>query len=1200
MARQRNIAFEMQSLGAGFEVENVLGSPVVETVIKRSGSASMEVSGSITAGQYEGAYQRVKSDQTTIPTGYYRWAIYIDSMDSDSGATNLTLDLYNSALSVNAASIQIANNAGTLGMTIYYNDFASTLSNTASLSFDTWHVIEMYYNNADAAGSDDLTVWVDGTQVANSNALTLSTAPYYLQFGVYNGSGVTISGTTVYFDDISVNDTSGSQCNGRVGLGKLVLALPTGAGDNAATTGIYSYINEIPPSNTATSGSTMIELDSNGVIGEYAMTNSSTLGIGSSDTIVMLEVLARIREEAAGVSSYNLRLKSASGGTTTVTSNTDANNATPRTNPGAVAFQKQLVSHLDPTTGVAWTPTGTNSVDNMQAGVGSADADSTPDLWCLWLGTYIEYVPVSAVTISPNDIALSLSEDNTTLAQNHVVASQDVALGLTEDNSSLTQNHIVASNDIALGLAEDNATIAQAHIIQPQDITLSLTEDSTIVDYEPITPTGQLIGDGFESGIGGWSSAGSTVAQSSEQASAGTYSAKFTASTSSPTLQRTPYASDVNTYVKMSFRYYFVAVPTAAVVISRLRNTAFGQVTGLKLDTSRNLVGKNADGTDGSTIVTSSVMTTGTWHTIEHWYDPVSGLNAARVDNSDVVTWLNNTPTVWAKYQIGMVQSTTLTSYYDEVKVEIGNPALLFNGVDGMIDLGDNANFSIPTTGAISIAAWIRPDILTFPDEEGSGYVHWLSKVDTGANEWLFRMYGADNSEGRENRISFYVYAEDGLPAGDGVAFQEPVTAGEWIHVIGTIDSSGNMAIYKNGVKKDTFTTSLTLTDTATPVRIGSGAQNANPDNRSYFKGAVDDIILWDRELSEAEAFQVFAGSPSASGMTARYRTSEGYLDTIYDELSANSADTGTAQWILGDDHLIILPNDIALSLSEDSLTINQNHLVASSDLALGLSEDNATINQNHILASQDIALSLTEDATTIAQVHIIASADILLSLAEDNTTITQTNFVLTAQDIALGLTEDNATITQLHLIVTADIALALTEDSATISQNHIVSVADILLSLTEDTTTVVEDIINIIAQDMALALGEDNTTLVQLHVLVSDDIALALTIDNATFILGLDVFPDDITLALALDNTSLIENYILVVQDIALALTVDAALAALGSRPLIGIINTGRVSGSVTSGASSGAVDSDSRPQEVDTSAKTGAVNTGSSSGTI
>lgn len=87
----------------------------------------------------------------------------------------------------------------------------------------------------------------------------------------------------------------------------------------------------------------------------------------------------------------------------------------------------------------------------------------------------------AAVTqILSDDIALGLSMDATTIAQNHVIAAQDIAFALTEDNGTVEEtNFILSTQDMTLALTEDNATIAQDHIIVTADIALALAEDNT-------------------------------------------------------------------------------------------------------------------------------------------------------------------------------------------------------------------------------------------------------------------------------------------------------------------------------------------------------------------------------------------------------------------------------------------------------------------------------------------------------------------------------------------------------------------------------------------------------------------------------------------------------------------------------------------------------------------------------------------------
>jgi hypothetical protein len=81
-----------------------------------------------------------------------------------------------------------------------------------------------------------------------------------------------------------------------------------------------------------------------------------------------------------------------------------------------------------------------------------------------------------------------------------------------------------------------------------------------------------------------------------------------------------------------------------------------------------------------------------------------------------------------------------------------GDLCLHFDGLQSYIEIPNNPEFSLPTTGELTISAWIRPETPTFPKWE-EGYVHWLGKGVTGEEEWVFRIYSADNTVGRANCI---------------------------------------------------------------------------------------------------------------------------------------------------------------------------------------------------------------------------------------------------------------------------------------------------------------------------------------------------------------------------------------------------------------------------------------------------------------
>lgn len=200
-----------------------------------------------------------------------------------------------------------------------------------------------------------------------------------------------------------------------------------------------------------------------------------------------------------------------------------------------------------------------------------------------------------------------------------------------------------------------------------------------------------------------------------------------------------------------------------------------------------------------------------------------------------------------------------------------GNPvaqgwraAAEFDGESDYVTVTDSdaRPFSVPTAGGLTVMAFIRPDSLDMPNTEGSGYVHFLGKGSSGQHEWTFRMYQASNTEGRANRICFYVFNLAGN-LGVGESFQDTLTAGEWIHVAGTIDDTAKeIAIYKNGVlrQSDSYFGNGAYVDVVpeagtAPLRIGT--RNV----ASFWEGAIANVAVFPSALTEGEIAGVYAAA---------------------------------------------------------------------------------------------------------------------------------------------------------------------------------------------------------------------------------------------------------------------------------------------------------------------------------------------------
>jgi hypothetical protein len=218
----------------------------------------------------------------------------------------------------------------------------------------------------------------------------------------------------------------------------------------------------------------------------------------------------------------------------------------------------------------------------------------------------------------------------------------------------------------------------------------------------------------------------------------------------------------------------------------------------------------------------------------------------------------------------------------DHSSLDAPAASLSFDGVKSYIEIPSSIVFSLSTPAGLTVSAWIRPATLRFPSSEGSGYVHWMGKGERGRYEWVFRMYSQGNSENRGNRISFYVFNSQG---GEGVGsyFQDPIVAGEWIHVAGVADDQRTF-IYKNGElrKCDQYRGAgdgacgrhpiqVVPEPGPAPLRIGTR------DLKSFFKGEIREVRIWDRALTLSEVSSLYSGkSVPQKGLAAEYLLTDG------------------------------------------------------------------------------------------------------------------------------------------------------------------------------------------------------------------------------------------------------------------------------------------------------------------------------------
>jgi concanavalin A-like lectin/glucanase superfamily protein len=225
---------------------------------------------------------------------------------------------------------------------------------------------------------------------------------------------------------------------------------------------------------------------------------------------------------------------------------------------------------------------------------------------------------------------------------------------------------------------------------------------------------------------------------------------------------------------------------------------------------------------------------------------------------------------------------------------------LVYDGRTSYAEIPSAPQLSVGAAG-LTVAVWMRPDVLSFPKTSGSSpieqYVHWLGKGAGGHQEWTFRMYSQVPGDDRGNRISFYVFNPTGS-YGCGSYFQDPITPGQWIHVVGVVDANAQTtAIYKNGVFRhsDRYvggTVTIAPAPGSAPMRFGS------KDLTNYFEGAIGPVRVWNRPLTASEISALYASNTvPPNGLVAAYALTEGQGTTIVDSVAANNGTLYNATW---------------------------------------------------------------------------------------------------------------------------------------------------------------------------------------------------------------------------------------------------------------------------------------------------------------
>ncbi|MFE9204514.1 LamG-like jellyroll fold domain-containing protein [Micromonospora sp. NPDC007230] len=174
-----------------------------------------------------------------------------------------------------------------------------------------------------------------------------------------------------------------------------------------------------------------------------------------------------------------------------------------------------------------------------------------------------------------------------------------------------------------------------------------------------------------------------------------------------------------------------------------------------------------------------------------------------------------------------LVNGATWTSGHSGAAVQL-------NGVNQYVDTGAAI---LDTTGNYSASAWVKLD-------SRGGFATAVSQ-DGGSHSAFFLQYS-----GADNRFAFSFAGVRAL------APAAPET-GRWYHLVGVRDAAvGTLTLYVDGQQAGTASSCLGEASSG-PTVIGRARFNGGPVD--YWRGAIDQVRIYDRALSATEVGQLYA-----------------------------------------------------------------------------------------------------------------------------------------------------------------------------------------------------------------------------------------------------------------------------------------------------------------------------------------------------
>jgi hypothetical protein len=330
------------------------------------------------------------------------------------------------------------------------------------------------------------------------------------------------------------------------------------------------------------------------------------------------------------------------------------------------------------------------------------------------------------------------------------------------------------------------------------------------------------------------------------------------------------------------------------------------------------------------------------------------------------------------KDHIGGAHATTsgiaTTTFYTAGKIGQG---FNFDGVNDYVSASNESTFDFAHTQPFSLAAWINPNP-TFDNQE----IDIITKADPSTFQG-YAWYITDAGQ-----ITFFLQNNFSNTITTRTLTARQAPANQWTHLVATYDGSGTEAglkLYVNGQTISMVPSAAgTVTDILTNENLLIG-DDAETDTCCNFGGKIDDVRVYNRQLSATEVIQLYnQGGGAKQNATPREPLKSGLL----------------AQWTFdGKD----MPNGVARDVSGSGntgnlLNISTTTFYAAGRLGQGLNFDgsNDVVDIGQSFADSINAATLTAcawfkpfviDGAIMGNVrfYIVAAANGRIEVTSDN-----------------------------------------------------------------------------------------------------------------------------------------------------------------------------------------------------------------------